>query len=205
MTTRTLFTRGWSKNVVIGDLIAQDESRSNIRSTYCSLIWSSPEQTKSQILGCDRLYRVLYINSYKRQKILSVVNNIRYRLPPWYNLERLKLPEVATDNTQSLEAALPYEGELTKAPLKDCWWSNKVDLKNAAECDKNRRNDWFDEDCQAVLDESNAAPAMKRTYIFGIRSAAWKSWSNCIVLRIRKSSTGNSTYPVKASSRDMSR
>lgn len=101
----------------------------------------------------------------KVRQRLSVVNNIRFRRPPRYNLERLKLLEVATDYAQSLEAALPEEGELTTTALEGCWSSVKAAINNAAESaigfvEGNRRNGWFDEECQTVLDEKNAARAI---------------------------------------------
>ena len=57
---------------------------------------------------------------------ISIVNSIRYRRPPRYDLERLKFPEVVTEYVQSLETALPEEGEFIKAPLEDCWSNVKA-------------------------------------------------------------------------------
>lgn len=159
-----------------------------IRSTYFQhslpyrYTWRSPQQTESQIdhvlidgrhfsdIIDVRTYRGANIDSdhyllmVKVRQKLSVANNIRYRRPPRYNLERLKLPEVATEYVQCLDAALPDEGELTEAPLEDCWSNVKAAINSAAEgavgfVERNRRNDWFDEECQTVLDEKNAARA----------------------------------------------
>ena len=100
----------------------------------------------------------------KMRQTLSIVNNIRYRRPPRYDPERLNFPEVVTDYVQSLEAALPEVGELIEAPLEDCWSNVKAAINSAAEgaidfVDRNRRNGLFDEECQTILDEKNAARA----------------------------------------------
>ena len=103
-----------------------------------------------------------YLVMVKMRPKLSVVNNIRYRRPPRYNLARLKQPEVAASYAQSLEAALPEEGELEEAPLEDCWNTIKAAINNVAENvlgyeERNRRNDWFDDECQRALAEKDKA------------------------------------------------
>ncbi|KRF97428.1 uncharacterized protein Dwil_GK26988, partial [Drosophila willistoni] len=160
-----------------------------IRSTYFQhslpyrYTWRSPQQTESQIdhvlidgrhfsdIIDVRTYRGANIDSdhylvmVKLRPKLSVVNNVRYRRPPRYDLERLKQPDVAAAYAQQLEAALPEEGELDEAPLEDCWRTVKAAINDAAESNvgyvgRSRRNDWFDEECQEVLKEKNAARAV---------------------------------------------
>ncbi|KRG00484.1 uncharacterized protein Dwil_GK27899, partial [Drosophila willistoni] len=159
-----------------------------IRSTYFQhslpyrYTWRSPQQTESQIdhvlidgrhfsdITDVRTYRGANIDSdhylvmVKLRPKLSVINNVRYRRPPRYNLERLKQPDVANAYAQHLEAALPDEGELDRAPLEDCWRTVKAAINDAAESvvgyvERSSRNDWFDEECQEVLEEKNAARA----------------------------------------------
>ncbi|XP_062717045.1 uncharacterized protein LOC134292171 [Aedes albopictus] len=145
--------------------------------------WRSPQQTESQIdhvlidgrhfsdIIDVRTYRGANIDSdhylvmVKLRPKLSVINNVRYRRPPRYNLERLKQPDVASAYAQNLEAALPDEGELDEAPLEDCWSTVKAAINDAAEStigyvERNRRNEWFDEECRTVLEEKNAARAV---------------------------------------------
>ena len=95
---------------------------------------------------------------------LSVVNNVRYRRPPRYNLDRLRETDIATTYAQHLEVALPAEEELVDAPVEDCWARTKAAISNAAESvlryvQRSRRNDWFDGECQEILDKKNAARA----------------------------------------------
>ncbi|XP_062714037.1 uncharacterized protein LOC134290845 [Aedes albopictus] len=160
-----------------------------IRSTYFQhslpyrYTWRSPQQTESQIdhvlidgrhfsdIIDVRTYRGANIDSdhylvmVKLRPKLSVINNVHYRRPPRYDLERLKQPNVATAYAQNLEAALPDEGVLDVAPLEDCWSTIKAAINNAAEStigyvERSRRNDWFDEECRAVLEEKDAARAV---------------------------------------------
>ncbi|XP_058449454.1 craniofacial development protein 2-like [Malaya genurostris] len=95
--------------------------------------WRSPQQTESQIdhvlidgrhfsdIIDVRTYRGANVDSnhylvmVKLRPKLSVINNARYQLPPRYNIERLKQPDVASAYAQNLEAALPDEGELVRA------------------------------------------------------------------------------------------
>ena len=144
--------------------------------------WRSPQQTETQIdhvlidgrhfsdIIDVRTYRSANIDSdhylvmVKLRPKLSVVNNVRYRRPPRYNLDRLRETEVATAYAQHLEAALLSEEELADAPLEDCWSRTKAAIGNAAESilgyvQRSRRNDWFDGECQEILDEKNAARA----------------------------------------------
>ena len=160
-----------------------------IRSTYFQhslpyrYTWRSPLQTESQIdhvlidgrhfsdIIDVRTYRGANIDSdhylvmVKLRPKLSVINNVRYRRPPRYDLERLKQPDVATAYAQHLEAALPEEGELDGAPLEDCWNTVKAAINDAAENNvgymgRSRRNDWFDEECRQILEEKDAARAV---------------------------------------------
>ncbi|XP_065091578.1 uncharacterized protein LOC135712547 [Ochlerotatus camptorhynchus] len=119
----------------------------------------SPQQTESQIdhilidgrhfsdIFDVRTYRGANIDSnhyvlmVKVRQKCSAANN---------NLERLKLPEVATDYAQ---CQMPDEGELTEAPLEDCWNNVKAAINGASEGAIG-----FVE-CQTVLDEKNAARA----------------------------------------------
>ncbi|XP_052565823.1 uncharacterized protein LOC128093352 [Culex pipiens pallens] len=55
-----------------------------------------------------------------------------------------------------------YFEQTPYAPLEDCWRSVKAAITNAAEStigfvERGRRNDWFDEECRAILEEKNAA------------------------------------------------
>ena len=157
-----------------------------IRSTFFqhSLLykytWRSPNDRESQIdhvlidgrhfsdIIDVKTYRGADINSdhylvvAKVRQRLSEVNKIRYRPPQRYNLERLKDREVASQYAQELEAALPDEGELTEAPLEDCWSRIEAAINEAATSaigyvERVRRNGWFDEECQAIWDEKKAA------------------------------------------------
>ncbi|XP_065080620.1 uncharacterized protein LOC135703351 [Ochlerotatus camptorhynchus] len=145
--------------------------------------WRSPQQTESQIdhvlidgrhfsdIIDVRTYRGANIDSehylvmVKLRPKLSVINNVRYRRPPRYNLERLKQPDVALAYAQNLEAALPEEGELDVPPLENCWSTVKAAITDAAEStigyvERSRRNEWFDEESRAILEEKNAARAV---------------------------------------------
>ncbi|XP_062712018.1 uncharacterized protein LOC134289708 [Aedes albopictus] len=138
--------------------------------------WRSPQQTESQIdhvLIAGRHFSDIigvrtsrganidsdhYLEMVKLRPKLSVINNVRYRRPPRYNLERLKQPDVASAYAQNLEAALPDEGELDEAPLDDCWNTVKTVINDAAEStigyvERNRRYEWFDEECRTVFGE----------------------------------------------------
>ncbi|XP_055611541.1 craniofacial development protein 2-like [Uranotaenia lowii] len=142
--------------------------------------WRSPYQTQSQIghvLIDSRHFSDIidvrscrganieydhYLVMVKMRPKLSVVNNTRNRRPPRLNIARLKQSEVAADYAQSVEAALPAEGELDEAPLEDCWDTIKTAINSAVEnvigyVERTRRNDWFDEQCRRVMDEENAA------------------------------------------------
>ncbi|XP_058817605.1 uncharacterized protein LOC131680905 [Topomyia yanbarensis] len=156
-----------------------------IRSTFSQhslpyhYTWRSPQQTESQIdhvliegrYSSDiidvRTYRGANVDSdhylvmVKLRPKLSVMNHVRYRRPP--DLERLKQPDDAIAYAQHLEAALPDEEELDVAPLEDCW--RTVKAANVAEDiveyeERRRRNDWFDEECRAVLEKKSAARAV---------------------------------------------
>ncbi|XP_062701449.1 uncharacterized protein LOC134285187 [Aedes albopictus] len=101
----------------------------------------------------------------KQRPKLSLINNVHYRRPPRYDLGGPKQPDVATAYSQNLEEALPDEGVLDVAPLEYCWSTVKADINNAAESyigyvERSRRNDWFDEECRAVLEEKDVARAL---------------------------------------------
>ncbi|XP_038106408.1 uncharacterized protein LOC119766088 [Culex quinquefasciatus] len=148
----------------------------NLRDKYT---WRSPQGTESQIdhVVIDgrhfsdiidvRTYRGANVDSdhylvmVKMRQRLSLAKSVRYRRPPRLDLERLKLPEVASRYAHSLEAALPGRVSCWKL-LEDCWRSVKAAITNAAEStigfvERGRRNDWFDEECRAILEEKNAA------------------------------------------------
>ena len=60
---------------------------------------------------------------------------------------------------------MPEEGELEEALLEDCWNTVKTAISSVAEnilghVERSRRNDWFDEECQQVLEEKNVARAL---------------------------------------------
>ncbi|XP_058456370.1 uncharacterized protein LOC131433790 [Malaya genurostris] len=145
--------------------------------------WRSPQQTESQIdhvLIYGRHFSDIidvrtnrganvdsdhYLVMVKLRPKLSVINNARYLLPPRYNIERLKQPYVASAYAQNFEAALPDEGELDVALFEDCWSTGKAAINNAVECTvgnvkRNRRNEWFDDECRVILEEKNAARAV---------------------------------------------
>ena len=164
-----------SKNMAIRSTFFQ-------HSLHHRLTWRSPNRTETQIdhvlIDGRHFSDIIDVRSHRganidsdhylvmvkiRQK-LSVVNNIRYRRPPRYNLARLKQHDIATQYASSLEAALPEEGELEEAPLGDRWNAVKTAISSAAEevlghVQPNRRNEWFDEECRQILDEKNAARA----------------------------------------------
>jgi len=144
--------------------------------------WRSPQQTESQIdhilidgrhfsdITDVRTYRGANIDSdhylvmVKLRPKLSVINNVRYRRSPRYNLERLKQNDVATAYAQHLEAALPEAEDLDQIPLDACWNSVKAAISNAAEVtvgfeQRSRRNEWVDGECQEMVDEKDAAYA----------------------------------------------
>ncbi|XP_058811328.1 uncharacterized protein LOC131676223 [Topomyia yanbarensis] len=98
-----------------------------------------------------------YLMMLKLRPKLSVVNSLRYRRLPLYNLDRLRETNVATTYAQHLEAALPPEEELIDAPVEDCWTRIKAAISSTAESflgyvQRSRRNDWFDDECQEILD-----------------------------------------------------
>ncbi|XP_055633640.1 uncharacterized protein LOC129773983 [Toxorhynchites rutilus septentrionalis] len=142
--------------------------------------WRSPNQTKSQIdhvlidgrnsseITDVRTYRGAnidsdnYLTMVKMRPKLSVVNNIRYRCPRWYNLTRLKQADVAENYAHSHEAALPDEDQINEAPLEDCWGMIKTAINSVAgsilgQVERRRRYEWFDNECLQVLHKKNAA------------------------------------------------
>ncbi|XP_058449191.1 uncharacterized protein LOC131429161 [Malaya genurostris] len=142
--------------------------------------WRSPQQTESQIdyvlIDGRHFSEIIDVRTYRGANVdsdhylvmvklrpkLSVINNARYQLPPRYNIERLKQPDVASTYAQNLETALPDKGELDVAPLEDCCSTVKAATNNATECtvgyvERSRRNKWFDEECRVILEEKNAA------------------------------------------------
>ncbi|XP_038118090.1 craniofacial development protein 2-like [Culex quinquefasciatus] len=107
-----------SKNMAVRSTCFQH----NLRDKYT---WRSPQGTESQIdhVVIDgrhfsdiidvRTYRGANVDSdhylvmVKMRQRLSLAKSVRYRRPPRLDLERLKLPEVASRYAHSLEAALP--------------------------------------------------------------------------------------------------
>ncbi|XP_058448248.1 uncharacterized protein LOC131428359 [Malaya genurostris] len=85
----------------------------------------APLQTESQIdhvlIDGRHFSDIIEVRTYRGANVdsdhylmmvklrLSVINNARYQLPPRYNIERLKQPDVASAYAQNLEAALPDE------------------------------------------------------------------------------------------------
>ncbi|XP_065076956.1 uncharacterized protein LOC135700391 [Ochlerotatus camptorhynchus] len=135
---RTKWTRE-KDNIAIGTLVlVKDDGLPPLKWRYGRVVHI--------FRGDDGNIRVVIVKTKDGEgaKKLSVANNIRYRRPPRYNLERLKLPEVATDYAQCLDAALPDEVEFTEAPLEVCWNSVKTAIGFV---ERNRRNDRFDEEC----------------------------------------------------------
>ena len=93
---------------------------------------------------------------------LSTVYNMRQSRSPRLNLQRLKVPEVAQEYAQQLEAVLPTVEEVDAAPFEDCWDNIGTIINSTAQevlgtVDQNRRNDWFDGECQELLNVKNAA------------------------------------------------
>ncbi|XP_058449351.1 uncharacterized protein LOC131429306 [Malaya genurostris] len=102
-----------------------------------------------------------YLVMVKLRPKLSVVNNVRYRRPPRYNLDRLRDTEVATAYARHLEAALLAEEELNDAPLEDCWTRTKAAISNAAESvlgyvPRSRRNEWWRQHYDEHLNSAQA-------------------------------------------------
>ncbi|XP_055586160.1 craniofacial development protein 2-like isoform X2 [Uranotaenia lowii] len=121
-----------------------DSKRMAVRSTFFQhrlphkYTWRSPYQSQSQIdhvlIDSRHFSNIIEVRSCRGANIeshhylvmvkmrpkLSVVNNTRNRRPPRLNITRLEQPGVAADYALSLEAVLPAEGELNKAPLEDC-------------------------------------------------------------------------------------
>ncbi|XP_038117301.1 uncharacterized protein LOC119769343 [Culex quinquefasciatus] len=146
-----------SKNMAVRSTCFQH----NLRDKYT---WRSPQGTESQIdhVVIDgrhfsdiidvRTYRGANVDSdhylvmVKMRQRLSLAKSVRYRRPPRLDLERLKLPEVASRYAHSLEAALPGRAAITNAAESTIGF-----------VERGRRNDWFDEECRAILEEKNAA------------------------------------------------
>ncbi|XP_058064586.1 uncharacterized protein LOC131214225 [Anopheles bellator] len=146
--------------------------------------WRSPNQTETQIdhvlIDCRHFSDITDVRSYRSANVdsdhylvmvkmrpkLSGVNNVRYQRPPRLDLERLKQSDVAEDYAHSLEAALPDEDELEETPLENCWNSIKTAINSVAgnvigHVRQTQRNEWFDDECRRVMDEENAARAVK--------------------------------------------
>ncbi|XP_058827969.1 uncharacterized protein LOC131687895 [Topomyia yanbarensis] len=147
-----------SKNMVIRSIFFQHR----LLHRYT---WRSPQQSEKKIdhvliIGRHfsdiidvRTYRFANIDSdhylvmVKLRPKLSVVNSVRYRLPPRYNQDRLRETNVATTYAQHLEAGLPPEEEFIDAFLEDCWTRTKAAINSTAESvlgyvQRSRRNDW---------------------------------------------------------------
>lgn len=149
--------------------------------------WRSPLHTESQIdhvlidgrhfsdIIDVRTYRGANVDSdhflvmVKMRQKLSTVNNTRHRHSQRYDLNRLKQADVQRHYAQALGTALPREEALNDASLEDCWSSIKAAINSAAESvlgyeERGRRNGWFDTECEAILEEKNAARALMLRY-----------------------------------------
>ena len=101
-----------------------------------------------------------------RSKLSTTYHQRRSRLPPPLNIERLQDATVAQNYVQQLEASLPTEEELGAASLNDGWSKIRSAISSAAETTlggtvRVGKERWFDEECQRLLDEKNAAYARK--------------------------------------------
>lgn len=95
---------------------------------------------------------------------LSTVYNTRQSRTPRPNIRQLQPIVVASNYAQQLEAALPAEEELGATTLEDGWSSIRSAIGGAAETAlgaevPNRGNDWFDGECQQLVEEKNSARA----------------------------------------------
>lgn len=105
-----------------------------------------------------------YLVVLKMHPKLSIVSNIRYRRPPLYNLTQLMQADAAESYAQSLKG-----DALDEVLLKPCRNTVKTPIDSAAgnilgHVERFRRNEWFDEKCQQVLDEKNAARELMLRY-----------------------------------------
>lgn len=79
------------------------------------------------------------------------------------NVDKLKDDTLTQMYRSSLdENILPLLDNFEDKPIDDIWTTIRDNIKNAAEMtigydNLTRRNDWFDEDCQEVLDIKNEA------------------------------------------------
>ena len=156
------------------------------RKNIHKVTWTSPNQrTKTQIdhvlidgrffsdIRNIRTYRGADINSdhylvgvSMHSKLSTTYHQRRSQLPRPFNLERLQDATVAQNYVQQLEASLPTEEELGAASLNDGWSKIHSAISSAAEATLGStvrvgKQRWFDEECQRLLDEKNAAHAMK--------------------------------------------
>ena len=154
--------------------------------------WKSPDQnTQNQIdhVLIDRRFfsdiinvRTLrsanvdsdhYLVEVRIRSKLSTVHMTKQSRTPRPNTEQLKNEEVAQRYAHQIEAVLPTVEELGVANLEDGWNAVKSAVGSTAETVlgervPNRRNDWFDGECQKLVDEKNAA--RKRMLQFRTRS-----------------------------------
>lgn len=145
--------------------------------------WRSPDQrTANQIdhvLIDGRFFSdITNVRSYRRANIdsdhylvavcmrskLSRLYNLRHSRTPRPNTKQLQSAAVAQEYVQQLEVALPTEEELDAATLEEGWDSIRSAIGGASEAVlgnevPNRGNDWFDGECQQLVEEKNAARA----------------------------------------------
>lgn len=103
-----------------------------------------------------------YLVAISMRSKLSSVYSIRQSRIPRLNLKQLKNPAVAEEYAQQLETALPTVEEIGASSLEDGWNSVCAAISRTAETvlgttEPNCKNDWFDGECQQIVDEKNAA------------------------------------------------
>ena len=143
--------------------------------------WKSPNQvTENQIdhvlidgkffsdITNVRTYRSANIESDHylvavclRSKLSTVINTRRSR-PPRLNIGRLQDGRLAQDYAQQLEVALPTEEQLGAASLEDGWRDIRSAIGSTATAalgtvPPDQRNDWYDGECEQLVEEKNAA------------------------------------------------
>jgi hypothetical protein len=79
-----------------------------------------------------------------------------------YNIEKLEQTDISTQYKQQLSSEISKIDNGSVKSMNDQWHEYKTIITTAAErtlgeIDKRRRNDWFDEECQAAINEKNEA------------------------------------------------
>ncbi|XP_058832921.1 craniofacial development protein 2-like [Topomyia yanbarensis] len=158
-----------------------------IRSTFFprkdihKVTWRSPDQvTKNQIdhvlidgrffsdITNVRTYRSANIDSDHHlvavclRSKLSTVHSSRRSRTPRLNIERLQDGRVAQEYAQQLEVALPTEEQLGAVVLEDGWRDIRSAIGSTAATalgtvGPDRRSDWYDGECEQLVEEKNAA------------------------------------------------